>query len=196
MSGLLFSGLRFSGSCFSGFRFSALYVVLAGLVALGLPAVASAATAPPQLLPYTVSVVVGGGPYTSTSNGTTYTSSSNVYTVGAPCAAGSTLTATDKYGNGCLASQLTIVTPRAVAADSQGNVYIVDAYNYEVRRVDARTGIVTAYAGGGFLGSSSTSANGPTLYTVGQACGTGSTLTAQTPQGDGCLATQVSLSGA
>ena len=86
---------------------------------------------------------------------------------------GSTQTAADKYGNGCLGSQVTIVTPRAVATDSQGNVYIVDSYNYQIRRVDSRTGIVTAYAGGGFLGSSSTSATGPTLYTVGQACADG-----------------------
>ena len=161
---------------------------------IAMPA-ALAAPAPPQLLPYTSVVVVGGGPYNSAiaAGGTTYTSSSQKYTVGQSCGANSTLTATDTYGNGCMGTQLTIVTPRAVATDSQGNVFVIDSYNFQIRRVDAHTGIVTAYAGGGFMGSSSTSPTGPTLYTVGQACASGSTLTAQTPQGDGCLATQVSL---
>ena len=112
--------------------------VLAALV-LAFPAASKASTAPPQLLPYTSTVVVGGGPFNSTSNGTTYTSTSHVYAVGDSCGPNSTLTAQDKYGNGCMGSQLTIVTPRAVAADSQGNVFIVDSYNYEVRRVDAHT---------------------------------------------------------
>ena len=74
-----------SGLSLSGFRLSALRFALVGLAGLGLPGVSRAVTAPPQLLPYTVSVVVGGGPYNSNPGASgTYVSSSNVYTAGSP----------------------------------------------------------------------------------------------------------------
>jgi len=40
-------------------------------------------------------------------------------------------------------------TPNGVAVDSAGNVYIADAGNNAIRRVDAATGIITAFAGTG-----------------------------------------------
>jgi uncharacterized protein (TIGR03437 family) len=40
-------------------------------------------------------------------------------------------------------------TPNGVAVDSAGNVYIADAGNNAIRRVDAATGIMTAFAGTG-----------------------------------------------
>ena len=39
--------------------------------------------------------------------------------------------------------------PDAVAVDSAGNVYIADARNERIRRVDASTGIITTFAGNG-----------------------------------------------
>jgi len=38
-------------------------------------------------------------------------------------------------------------TPYSVAVDSAGNVYIADAGNNVIRRVDAKTGLITAFAG-------------------------------------------------
>jgi uncharacterized protein (TIGR03437 family) len=40
-------------------------------------------------------------------------------------------------------------TPNGVAVDAAGNVYIADAGNNAIRRVDASTGIITAFAGTG-----------------------------------------------
>jgi DNA-binding beta-propeller fold protein YncE len=40
-------------------------------------------------------------------------------------------------------------SPRDIAVDSAGNVFIADSSNYRVRRVDARTGIIITAAGNG-----------------------------------------------
>jgi sugar lactone lactonase YvrE len=45
------------------------------------------------------------------------------------------------------------INPWGIAVDSQGDVYISDTYNYRVRRVDSRTGIITTIAGTGEPGS-------------------------------------------
>ena len=42
--------------------------------------------------------------------------------------------------------------PHAVAFDSSGNLFIADAGNGRIRKVDARTGIITTVAGGGTAG--------------------------------------------
>jgi uncharacterized protein (TIGR03437 family) len=49
--------------------------------------------------------------------------------------------------------------PRAVIADSTGNIYIADTGNNRIRRIDATTGTVTTYAGTGTPGY--TGDNGP-----------------------------------
>ena len=56
--------------------------------------------------------------------------------------------------------------PAGVSLDKYGNIYIADPQNYVIRKVDARTGIISTVAGNGILGYS----------------------------GDGGLATQASLS--
>jgi large repetitive protein len=58
-------------------------------------------------------------------------------------------------GDGGPATAASLNTPYAVALDSAGNLYIADAVNSRIRRVDAGTGIITTLAGTG-----STSYNG------------------------------------
>jgi sugar lactone lactonase YvrE len=139
----------------------------------------AAAQAAPQLLPYTVSAAAGGGTY-----GTTYGSGAKPFSVGQACATGSTLTATNKVGDGCLATQVLLSTPRAAAADSEGNLYIVDSNNQSIRRVDAHTGIITTVAG--------SVAGTATVTSVGGTCPSGSLLATDTV-GGGCPATSIIL---
>ena len=138
------------------------------------------AQAVPQLLPYTVTAVAGGGTY-----GTTYSTTAKPFTVGQSCGSGSSLLATDTVGDGCLATQVLLSTPRAAAADSEGNLFIVDSNNQSIRRVDAHTGILTTVAG--------SIAGTPVYPAKGASCASGSSLTTTSAFGDGCLATQIIL---
>jgi sugar lactone lactonase YvrE len=52
-------------------------------------------------------------------------------------------------GDGSLATRATLKSPTAVAVDAAGNVYIADRENNLVRKIDAVTGIITRFAGGG-----------------------------------------------
>jgi streptogramin lyase len=130
---------------------------------------ASAQTAP-SLLPYTAKLLAGGGVAIKS---------------GAACPV-SGLTATDNYGDGCLATEISIATngtgtgPRYAIADKAGAVFFSDATNGLVRRIDPITGVVTMVAGG----AASNPASGST-------CGS---LTATDSNGDGCMGTAVKLS--
>ena len=55
-------------------------------------------------------------------------------------------------GDGGLATEAHINAPYDVAVDSNGNVFIAEAGNSIVRRVDATTGIITTFAGSGVYG--------------------------------------------
>ena len=55
-------------------------------------------------------------------------------------------------GDGGSATAAFLSTPRTVAVDSIGNVYIGDSSNYRVRAVNADTGNITTYAGTGTEG--------------------------------------------
>ena len=44
--------------------------------------------------------------------------------------------------------------PHSVAADSAGNIYIADAFNARIRKIDAATGIITTIVGNGIYGFS------------------------------------------
>jgi hypothetical protein len=142
-------------------RQSALFAFMA---LAGLCSSASAQTAP-QLLPYTSKLIAGSG---TTAIGS-----------GATCPV-SGFKSTDAYGDGCLATEVQLVSPRYAIADKNGNIFFSDYNNGLVRRVDAVSGVVTAVAGG----ASSSPASGT-------ACGSN---TSTDIRGDGCLSTLVKLS--
>src|SRR5712691_7122303 len=52
-------------------------------------------------------------------------------------------------GDGGLAVNAALRQPSSVVLDADGNVYIADTANNRVRRVDAKSGFITTYAGGG-----------------------------------------------
>ncbi len=73
-------------------------------------------------------------------------------------------------GDNIQATAATLNSPQGVVVDSAGNLYIGDAYNNRVRKVDASTGVITTIIGTGTAsstgdGSAATSAtiNGPTF---------------------------------
>ena len=53
------------------------------------------------------------------------------------------------FGDGGPATSANLCDPIGVAADNAGNLFISDGSNGRIRRVDATTGIITTYAGGG-----------------------------------------------
>ena len=57
-------------------------------------------------------------------------------------------------GDGGAATAASFNTPSGVAVDAAGNIYIADALNHRVRKVDAATGIVNTFAGTGTPGNS------------------------------------------
>jgi len=53
-------------------------------------------------------------------------------------------------GDGGPAIKAELYGPRSVAFDSTGDIFIADTCNQVIRRVDAKTGIITTFAGNGF----------------------------------------------
>jgi sugar lactone lactonase YvrE len=62
--------------------------------------------------------------------------------------------ATGFSGDGGAATSASLFAPLGVAVDTLGNVFIADLDNSRIRRVDAKTGIITTVAGDGNLGFS------------------------------------------
>ncbi len=56
---------------------------------------------------------------------------------------------TDTYGDGCPAAQATLVSPTDVTLDAAGNIYILDAGDYRVRKITVATGVITTVIGSG-----------------------------------------------
>lgn len=54
----------------------------------------------------------------------------------------------DLWGDGGSAVQAKLNNPNDIAIDKDDNIFIADTYNARVRRIDAKTGIITTYAGG------------------------------------------------
>ncbi|WP_089407280.1 Ig-like domain repeat protein [Granulicella rosea] len=105
-----------------------------------------AQTTAPYLLPYTINTIAGGG-------------TAPAAKASCPAGNGTTALAVDTFGDGCLASSSSVVDNtdlHDVGVDGQGNIYYIDNGSTGViRRIDARTGLVTVYAGS--YGSSTTS---------------------------------------
>jgi len=57
-------------------------------------------------------------------------------------------------GDGAAATSAQLNRPVSVAVDHSGNLYISDSNNNRIREVDAKTGIITTYAGNGTAGYS------------------------------------------
>jgi len=78
---------------------------------------------------------------------------------------------TDSLGDGCAANDASLNNPYALAIDERGNLFIADAGNSRVRRVDATTHAITTVAGGGGGCASQTDSVGdgclPTLARLG-----------------------------
>ena len=114
----------------------------------------------PIALPYTMTNIAGGG--------AAVPSSGNMACTGA----------TDKYGDGCLATAIGFTASddmRAVVADPFGNVYLSDISAALVRRI-APNGVITNFAGritGTACVPTATSGCTPTLVTLGKARGVG-----------------------
>ena len=120
---------------------------------------------PPSLLPYTVTAVAGGATASPAA--------------GATCPV-SGLKSLDKFGDGCLATEVTLNAPRFATVDKLGNIFFSDTKNALVRRIDVTTGVITVVAGG--------AATNPT---TGAACPSGGTST--DVDGDGCQGIDVKL---
>jgi pectin methylesterase-like acyl-CoA thioesterase len=132
------------------------FVTLLSVVAATVFCVADASgqTASTVILPYTISTIAGGGSTTTT---------------GSACFAGSTLKATDTFGDGCPATQAVFGAADfrgGVATDQLGNVYIADTTNNLIRKIDPRSGLITAFVGGNTICSTALDKTGDGCLTT------------------------------
>lgn len=58
------------------------------------------------------------------------------------------------FGDGGLATATSLWLPEGICADTFGNVYVADAYNSRIRRVNTITGVISTVAGNGTIGFS------------------------------------------
>jgi len=72
-------------------------------------------------------------------------------------------------GDGGDALKACFIFPMSLATDTAGNLYIADGFDHRVRRVDARTNIITTVAGTGERGFAGDSFNGRTALLNGPA---------------------------
>jgi hypothetical protein len=129
-----------------------LHLLAGGAIAVAIaPAVSAQAPVP---LPNTISTVAGG----ATASGSTITGGV-LPAKGAACFAGSPYTATDAYGDGCpgLNTAFSSDFRGGLQVDGLGNVFIMDTTNSLLRKLDARSGLVTAVTGTSITGCTTSS---------------------------------------
>ncbi|MCL2395854.1 MAG: hypothetical protein FWC87_14370, partial [Acidimicrobiaceae bacterium] len=91
------------------------------------------------------------------SNGNVYVSNSEANLVslisgGNTTTVAGTLAGFGEHGDGGAATAATLDQPAGVAVDAAGNIYIADTEDDVVRKIDAKTGIITRLAGTGVAG--------------------------------------------
>lgn len=141
---------------------------------------------------------------TTLSNG--YYCSTNTTTAGTS-GVGMTLKPYDTIGDGCLATQIHVFgtsSPRGVAVDGYGNIYVSDYENNAIRMILANpmtiygtawpTGTVLTIAGAVTTASGTQTGFGvSTPGTIGSSCGGTNTANILDTAGDGCWGNQISL---
>jgi sugar lactone lactonase YvrE len=143
-----------AGGSFAGSASTPMTITINAPTIVGLPA-------NPIALPYTMTNIAGG-------SGLAIPSSGNMACTGA----------TDKYGDGCQATAISLTSSddlRAVAADPFGNVYFSDISATLVRRI-APNGVISDFAGlvsGTACVPTATVGCKPTLVSIGKARGVG-----------------------
>lgn len=118
----------------------------------------------PIALPNTITTLAGGA---------------SSVTSGAACATDSSLTALDSLGDGCTGTSVQFSSDLrgGVAVDPQGNVWVADTSNSAIRRIDARSGIVTLVAGKGTVCATGKTDNN------GDGCPQANTVFSSSPRG-------------
>jgi pectin methylesterase-like acyl-CoA thioesterase len=108
----------------------------------------------PVPLPNTITTVAGGA---STSGGAI--TGGVLPAKGAACSTGSPYVATDAFGDGCpgINTAMSGDFRGGLQVDGQGNVFIMDTTNAIVRKIDARSGLVTAVTGTAITGCTTNS---------------------------------------
>ena len=136
-------------------RFSVRFrrIALCLVAATCIPGAASWAQAPVPL-PSTITTVAGGA--NAAGNGTT---GGVLPAKGAACSAGSPYTATDAFGDGCPGINTAFSSDfrGGLQVDGAGNVFVMDTTNSLVRKIDAKSGLVTAVTGTAITGCTTNS---------------------------------------
>ncbi|SEF60312.1 Pectinesterase [Bryocella elongata] len=140
-------------------------LVIAVVVTAALRGSASSAQQAPIALPNTITSLAGGATGVAS---------------GSACVTDSSLTALDAFGDGCPGASAVFSSDLrgGVAVDPFGNVWVADSSNSAIRKIDARSGIITLAAGKGTACSSKTDSNG-------DGCPQSQTVFSSTPRGIG-----------
>jgi hypothetical protein len=162
------------------------WVIQVLFLALTGAALSAPAQTAPQLLPYTSKLIAGGSSTSYAANTANNPIACSVTNSTNTVLSASGNKATDIYGDGCLATEISLTGPRFAIMDKSGAIFFSDYTNGLIRRVDPVTGVVTAIAGGAASTPSGSTA-------TPKACGGTDPNSSTDALGDGCLGTSVKL---